>query len=209
VAETAAVFRRLGRSDDREGGLRRPAELLPRRILLIEVAAQPAMCMHTNSARARVPLRHAVACLIARLTGARPGGNSATVLHALPSELIEALSVWLAADPQLQQRNRASIAEAFGADDHFAPSRVTAVRTRSSSSGSRRCTAHLAARSAVVITRAPASGAGSTKSAFLQRSGTIDPEVARVPRGHLRRGRAAVQYGFGNGDADRRGTSCS
>src|SRR5881409_4523450 len=41
-------------SDDREGGLRAPAEVLPRRVLLVEVAAQPA---HVHAPRAQLHAR--------------------------------------------------------------------------------------------------------------------------------------------------------
>ena len=79
--------------DDRAGGLRGPADLLRRRVLLVEVAAEPAD-VHAPRAelRARVPRPDAV-----RLPHrARPGGgatavaDATAVLDALPAELVAA-----------------------------------------------------------------------------------------------------------------------
>src|SRR2546430_17139918 len=51
VAGTEAVFRRLGSLMTEEGGLRVPAEVLRRRVLFVEVAAQPA---HVHAPRAQL-----------------------------------------------------------------------------------------------------------------------------------------------------------
>ena len=96
-------------SDGRTGGLRAPAGLLRRRVLLDEWPPNQPMCMHHElSYRFEFPGLMLFACLTAPTAGgATARGRRADGARALPAELVERFERegWLL-DPELQRRDR-------------------------------------------------------------------------------------------------------
>src|SRR5207249_9616084 len=168
VAGTEAVFRRLGSlMTEREA-------FAPRRRYSDGVYTSSKwppnqhMCMHHElSYTLEFPSLMLFACLIAPADGGEtPVADSAAVLHALPSELVERFERvgWLLIrnyNDEIWGRRSLKLS----APTTVAPSRVTAVRTQSSSSGNptEPCAPGSSAAPSC-ITRSPGSSAGSTKS---------------------------------------------
>ena len=169
AAGTGAVFRAAGhRPDDREGGVRGPAGLLRRRVLLVEVAAEPAD-VHAPRAelRARVPRPDAVRVphRARRRRGDGGGRRAGGARRAARRAGRSGSSGRAGCSPATTTTTSGRPSPTRSAPTTAAPSRATAAPTRSSSSGSP--TAGCAPGSAAApwcVTRSPASAAGSTRS---------------------------------------------
>src|SRR2546428_3927178 len=178
VAETEAVFRRLGSL------MIEKEAFAARRTYSHGVYSsskwppnQP-MCMHHElSYVLEFPCVMLFACLIAPPDrGATPVADSATVLHALPSELIERFERvgWLLVR-NYNDEIGASIADAFGTDDRRAVEsycRANAIQFEWQPGGALRTWQR---RSAVVHHPRPGQRCWFNQIAFLNQ-GTMDPE---------------------------------
>jgi len=203
VAATEAVFRQLG------GLMTEKEAFAARRSYSNGVYSsstwppnQP-MCMHHElSYLLEFPCLMLFACLIAPSDGgATPVADSPTVLHALPTELIERFERvgWLL----IRNYNNeigASIAEAFGTDDRRAVEsycRANAITFKWQPDGALRTWQR---RSAVV--RHPRTGQRCwfNQIAFLNES-TIDPEVREYLVDIYGEDGLPFNTRFGNGDA--------
>ena len=179
VAETEAVFRRLGSLMTEKEAFAARRSYSHGVYSSSKWPPNQPMCMHHElSYGLEFPRVMLFACLIAPADGgATPVADSAAVLHALPSELIERFERegWLL----IRNYNNeigASIAEAFGADDRRAVEsyfRANAIKFEWQPDGALRTWQR---RSAVV--RHPRTGQRCwfNQIAFLNER-TIDPEV--------------------------------
>ncbi len=197
-----AVFRRLGSLMAEKEAFTSRRSYSPEVYSASKWPPNQHMCMHHELSYAlEFPSLMLFACLTAPTDrGATPVADSPSVLQALPRELVERFERvgWLL----IRNYNGeigASVAEAFGTDDRRGVEsycRANAIQFEWQPDGTlrtRQC------RSAVL--RHPRTGQRCwfNQIAFLN-EWSIEPEVldgaggARVPRGHLRRGRPAVQY---------------
>src|SRR5438128_5185120 len=203
VAETEAVFRRLG-------GLmiEREAFAARRRYSdgLYSSSKWPPnqpMCMHHElSYLLEFPSVMLFACLIAPAEGgATPVADSATVLHALPTELIERFERvgWLLIR-NYNDEIGASIAEAFGTDDRRAVEsycRANGIKFEWQPDGALRTWQR---RSAVVHHPRTGQRCWFNQIAFLN-EWTIDPEVREYLVDIYGEDALPFNTRFGNGDA--------
>src|SRR5438067_4743051 len=203
AAETEAVFQRLaGLMDEKEA-------FTPRRRYSPGVYSsskwppnQP-MCMHHElSYTLEFPGLMLFACLIAPTDrGATPVADSPTVLHALPTELIERFERvgWLLIR-NYNDEIGASIAEAFGTDDRRAVEsycRANAIKFEWQPDGALRTWQR---RSAVVHHSRTGQRCWFNQIAFLS-EWTIDPEVREYLVDIYGEDGLPFNTRFGNGDA--------
>src|SRR6266550_2216757 len=203
AAETEAAFRQLGSL------MTEKEAFAPRRSYAPGVYSSPKwppkqpMCMHHElSYTLEFPGLMLFACLIAPTDrGATPVADSPTVLHALPTELIERFERvgWLL----IRNYNNevgASIAEAFGTDDRRAVEsycRANAIQFEWRADGALRTWQR---RSAVVQHPRTGQRCWFNQIAFLN-DRTIDPEVREYLVDIYGEDALPFNTRFGNGDA--------
>jgi alpha-ketoglutarate-dependent taurine dioxygenase len=179
VAETEAVFRRLGSLMTEKEAFASRRHYSPGVYSSSKWPPNQPMCMHHELSYAfEFPSVMLFACLIAPADGgATPVADSPTVLHALPTELIERFERvgWLLIRNYSNEIG-ASIAEAFGTDDRRAVEsycRANAIKFEWRPDGALRTWQR---RSAVVHHPLTGQRCWFNQVAFLN-EWTMDPEV--------------------------------